>query len=176
MSLYFFYSLLTKIIKISWKKCIFFEEFLLQKSLAFHHPKRTRNSVPAQNLYAGQIFKKVNKIRKYFNCDLRIISVKYGLLHPLKYVKPYDKSLSFQKDIDRIKENVVLELRELVKSYGKIIVMMGKKYQEIIKSELNSNFFVIFDKSGIYGYNKLLKEFEQMTKEKFLKKIEKYQH
>jgi len=47
---------------------------------------QTHNSTPAQNLYAGQIFKKVNKIRKYFHCNLRIISAKYGLLHPLKYV------------------------------------------------------------------------------------------
>ena len=51
---------------------------------------------------------------------------------------------------------------------------MGKNYRQVIEPYFDGKFRVITHKKGIFGYLHLLSYFNTLTKEEFLKEIEKY--
>ncbi len=82
------------------------------------------------------------------NFDLKILSGKYGLLDSNDVISPYNQKIRTKKDILKIRRKVIPKLIKIQEDYDVIIVILGKKYLEVIKPLISVKFLVIYDKRG----------------------------
>ena len=110
-------------------------------------------AAPAKSLYQGVLFRKIKKIVNYNNLDFKILSAKYGILDANDIIKPYEKELKNKKDILELRKRVIPNLKSIEEDYELIIIIMGKKYREVLEPLFisKSKYKMIYDKRGIGG-------------------------
>ena len=129
---------------------------------------------PARDFYTGQLFRMVRKFSELHEFDQRILSGKYGLLTLKDLVDPYDLKISTKADIKRVQDKCLYRLVELHKAYDTIIVILGKKYREVISPILDSKCLILFDKKGIFGYYTLISKFYDLSTLQVLEELSKF--
>lgn len=63
--------------------------------------EKLSRSAPAKDMYTGPLFKKARAYAERVGDDWRIISAKYGLLHPDEVIEPYDETVSGKPQRER---------------------------------------------------------------------------
>lgn len=98
----------------------------------------------AQDLYQGDLFRKARAYAEALGADWRILSAKYGLLHPADVIEPYDLCL------DRL---CTAELRDWGHNVGcrlhimllgdkrPITVLAGRTYRDPVFSSLQGRLY-----------------------------------
>ena len=129
---------------------------------------------PAREFYTGQLSRMVRKFSELHGFEQRIVSGKYGLLTLNDLVDPYDLKISTKADIKRVQDKCLYRLVELHKAYDTIIVILGKKYREVISPILDSKCLVAFDKTGIFGYYTLIAKLNQMSRPQALEELSRF--
>ena len=129
---------------------------------------------PAREFYTGQLFRMMRKFSELHEFEQRIVSGKYGLLTMDDLVDPYDLKISTKADIKRVQDKCLYRLVELHKAYDTIIVILGKKYREVISPIIDSKCLVVFDKKGIFGYYTLIAKLNQLTRPQVLKELSRF--
>jgi len=102
------------------------------------------------------------------------LSGKYGLLDSNEVISPYNQEIRTKKDILKIRRKVIPKLIKIREDYGLIIVILGKKYLEVIEPLISAKFLVIYDKRGIGGYLSLFSRYNKLPKNQLLKELEKF--
>lgn len=122
--------------------------------------KKLNHAAPAKYLYQGVLFKKLRRIVKQNNFDLKILSAKYGLLDSDVLIKPYDKIIKNEEDIIKLREMVLPKLKSIEDDYETIILVMGKKYRDVLKPMFeNEKYKMIYDSRGIGGLTSKLNKY-----------------
>ena len=101
---------------------------------------------PTRDFYTGQLFHMIRKFSELHEFDQRIVSGKYSLLTMDDLVDPYDMKISTKADVKRVQDKCLYRLVELHKAYDSIIVILGKKYREVIAPILDAKCCVIYEK------------------------------
>jgi len=115
------------------------------------------------------------KLAKKQGLDWIVISGKYGLLTPNDIVEPYDSKIKNKADIERIKTLTIPKLNILIEDYDRIIVIMGKNYREVIRSQINEKFIVITDNRGFFGYLSLVSKWNKLSNKEFQMELLNYE-
>ena len=129
---------------------------------------------PAREFYTGQLFRMVRKFSELHGFEQRILSGKYGLLTLDDLVDPYDLKITTKADIKRVQEKCLYRLVELHKTYDTIIIILGKKYREVISPIIDSKCLVAFNKKGIFGYYTLISKLYDLSTLQVLEKLSKF--
>ena len=129
---------------------------------------------PAREFYTGQLFRMVRKFSELHGFEQRILSGKYGLLTLDDLVDPYDLKITTKADIKRVQDKCLYRLVELHKAYDTIIVILGKKYREVISPILDSKCLVAFSKKGIFGYYTLISKFYDLSTLQVLEELSRF--
>lgn len=103
----------------------------------------------AKDMYQGRLFKRVRKLCEKMGWDYVIISAKYGLLFPNDEIAGYEKVIKTKKDIQNLKSIVYEKLKKIIPRYDVILLIMGKRYREVLSDILNENFIILRSKG--YG-------------------------
>ena len=110
---------------------------------------------PAKDLYQGRLFKLVKTYTETNQFDWVIISAEYGLVTPEQVLEPYDTQIKTIGDVKRVHQLVMPVLESTWGDYAKIIVILGKRYRQVIEPELTQlppqKVVIIEDKRGIGG-------------------------
>lgn len=106
-------------------------------------------TAPAKDLYQGQLFKKTRKYCEGSGYDFRIISAKYGFVHPDDELPTYEKMLRKKSDIKAIQPSVEKGLSEIIDTFDTILVIAGKNYRETLRNVIDERF--VFVKSRGIG-------------------------
>ena len=126
---------------------------------------------PAREFYTGQLFRMVRKFAELHNFDQRIVSGKYGLLTLDCLVEPYDMKITNKADVNRVQEKCLYSLVTLHRTYDTIIVVLGKKYKEVLSPILDSKCLVVFNKKGLFAYYSLFARFNKISTEQVLEEL-----
>ncbi|MGV9198640.1 MAG: DUF6884 domain-containing protein [Promethearchaeia archaeon] len=134
------------------------------------------HAAPAIELNQGQLFKMVKRLAEKNNFDIKILSGKHGLLDPHQVIEPYDQKIRTQADIQRIRKHhhIYKRVKEIWRTYEDIIVIMGKKYRQVIEPYYDSKFIVLNHPKGYFGYLSLFSHYNKITKDQFSKEIERF--
>jgi len=133
---------------------------------------KLRSEAKALDIYQGPLFKKVRKFIKYKGIELKILSAKHGLIEKNLLIKPYNKYIKTNKDIEEIQEEVLEKFNKIEKNYDIIILIMGKKYREVFKPVFNhSKLKMIHDPRGIGGMISKMNEYIQKPLSAMLKDL-----
>jgi len=131
--------------------------------------KKLLYAAPAKNLYQGVLFKKIKKLVAYNQLDFMILSAKYGLIHGNDIIKPYDKTLKNKNDILKLRKRVIPKLKVIELNYDLIIIIMGKKYRDVLSPLFNDNKYkMIYDERGIGGLTSKINEYLKCTLNKII--------
>lgn len=146
------------------------------KILLIHSCSFKKLDKPAlvKNFYTGQLFQMLLKLAKNQGLDWIVISGKYGLLKPNDFIEPYDSKIKTKADIKRIQSLTLSKLKPITEKYDKILVIMGKNYREVIRSQINEKFIVITHEKGLFGYLSLVSKCNKMSKEEFKSFLKTY--
>ncbi len=136
--------------------------------------KKLNYPAPAIELNQGQLFKSIKKLAKSHNFDLKILSGKYGLLDSNQIISPYNQRIRVKKDVLRIRRIITPNLIKIHKDYDLIIVILGKKYLEVIEPLIDNKFLILYDRRGIGGYLYLFSKYNKLPKNQLLKELEKF--
>ena len=148
----------------------------LRKVLVINGCSQSKQSHPAQarDFYTGQLFRMVRKFSELHEFDQRILSGKYGLLTMEDLVDPYNQKISTKADIKRVQDKCLYRLVELHKTYDAIIVILGKKYREVISPILDSKCLVAFSKKGIFGYYTIISKLYDLSIPQVLEELSRF--
>ncbi len=148
----------------------------LRKALVINGCSQSKQSqpAPAREFYTGQLFRMVRKFSELHEFDQKILSGKYGLLSMSDLVDPYDLKISTKADVKRVQDKCLYRLVELHKAYDTIIVILGKKYREVISPILDSKCLVAFSKKGIFGYYSLIAKLNQLSRPQALEDLSRF--
>lgn len=112
-------------------------DFLLMNTLLVQSCSATKNKVekptPALEVYDGYFYQIIKKARREnqisSDIDLRILSAKHGLLHPMEDITYYDEKMTDAK-AESLQDEVIHDLnREIEKNgYDYVVLNMGKSY------------------------------------------------
>ncbi len=135
----------------------------LHKVLVINGCSQSKLPQPAQarEFYTGQLFRMVKKFSKIHGFEQRILSGKYGLLTLNDLVDPYDLKITTKADIKRVQDKCLYQLVELHKAYDSIIVILGKKYREVISPILDSK--CLINKKGLFGSYTLISKLYDLS-------------
>lgn len=136
--------------------------------------KKLSYPAPAIDLNQGQLFRSIKKLAKRNDFDIKILSGKYGLLDSNDVISPYNQEIRTKKDILKIKRKIIPKLIKIREYYDLIIVILGKKYLEVIEPLINAKFLVIYDKRGRGGYLSLFSRYNKLPKNQLLRELEKF--
>ncbi len=89
------------------------------------------------------MFKKSRKIAIKLEADLFILSAKHGLIRGSQIVEPYESIIQTKKDAERLRSNLSEKILERLVLYGKVIVIMGQKYREILEPFFRDNWYIL---------------------------------
>jgi hypothetical protein len=92
---------------------------------------------PARDFYLGRLFRLVRQYAEENHFDWRIISAEHGLVDPGQVVTPYDTTLRTAKDEARLRDIVLPALTKIWPAYGRVVVIMGKRYRRVIAPALD---------------------------------------
>ena len=110
---------------------------------------------PAKDLYQGRLFKLVKAYAETNSFNWIIISAEYGLVTPDQVLEPYDTQIKTAGDVKRVHQLVMPALESIWGDYAKIILILGKRYRQVIEPELTQlppqKIVIIEDKRGIGG-------------------------
>ena len=137
--------------------------------------KKAKIELQVKDFYKGQLFLMLKRLCEQNSFDYCLISGKLGLLKPNDLVKPYDMRIKTRKDILRVRELTNGKLEREINEYDKIIVLMGKKYRDVITPLINDKFTIIIDERGIFGYLAKVSLYLKQSKKEFLDTIKKYE-
>lgn len=131
--------------------------------------RKANNPNPARDLYRGTLFRFGREFAETYGYDYRILSAKYGLLHPEEIIEPYNQRISTAADVTRLQLAVLPELAELIPQYEKIIVIGGAMYRRVLAPLIDSSskFEIITDPRGIGGMLQRLRARIEEGKHKF---------
>lgn len=136
--------------------------------------KKLNYAAPAIKLNQGQLFQSIKKLAKSHNFALKILSGKYGLLDSNQIISPYNQKIRTKKDVLRVRRLITHRLIEIHKDYDLIIVMLGKKYLDVIEPLIDNKFLILYDRRGIGGYLSLFSKYNKLSKNQLLKELEKF--
>ncbi len=119
--------------------------------------KKAESTQKAQDLYQGSLFKLGRRYAEINHFDFVILSAKYGLIHPDDKIAPYNQRLNNKKDVKKLQEKVLPQLKPMIDSYDRIITVGGKFYREVIEPLDCDKFENIVDNRGIGGMLQKLK-------------------
>ena len=100
-------------------------------------------SARAEDMYQGKIFEAAKDFANTKKFDYVIISAKYGLLKPDDVIEGYEKVLQSKEDVEAIRGNVEKELKTMLSSYDKILVVGGPRYREVLRDLWDDRFMTI---------------------------------
>lgn len=100
-------------------------------------------SSQAQDMYQGDLFKKVKSYSEAMGFDYVIISAKYGVLHPADSINGYEMQLRTKLDVENIRPEVEQKLRNILASYDNIVVIAGANYRRVLVNLLDDRFVFI---------------------------------
>lgn len=100
-------------------------------------------SFPAEDMYQGDLFRKVRNYAEAMHFDYVIISAKYGVLHPLDTINGYEMQLKTRLDGENIRPDVERKLQAMISPYDKIVVIAGESYRRVLKNILDKRFVFI---------------------------------
>jgi hypothetical protein len=91
--------------------------------------KRTVDTpTPFVDVYDGPIWQQVRK--HWPSSHIAVLSAKHGLLRPGEKIEPYDVQMTEQRLLEIIHDEKQLhEFADLVREYGKVIVVGGELYK-----------------------------------------------
>ncbi|MFA4849528.1 MAG: tRNA-guanine transglycosylase DpdA [Methanoregula sp.] len=100
----------------------------------------SNGKVKAKELYQGTLFKKVRVYAEAMHFDYRIISAKHGLITPDHLITTYDQRLKTICDVEKIRPDVEMKLKQDLLEYDIIAVIAGKKYRLVLGNLVNERF------------------------------------
>ena len=136
--------------------------------------KKLNHAAPAMELNQGQLFRSIKKLAQSHDFDLKILSGKHGLLDSHQIINPYNQEIKTKKDILRVRRIITSRLIEIHEDHDLIIVILGKKYLEVIEPLIDNKFLILYDKRGIGGYLSLLSQYNKLPKKQLLKELEQF--
>ena len=136
--------------------------------------KKLSHAAPAMELNQGQLFKAIKKLALSNHFELKILSGKHGLLDADQIIEPYNLKITTTNDVLRVRRMVSSKLMKIHAQNDLIIVILGKKYLEVIEPLIDTKFIIIQDKRGIGGYLSLLSHFSKLPKNQLLDELEKF--
>lgn len=108
------------------------------------------------NLNQGQLFKAIKKLTTQNQFDIKILSGKFGILEKNQIIEPYNQKIKTKADIKRVREMVIPKVLHIWRQYDQIILIMGKKYREVLTPFFDNKWYVVYDVRGIGGYKFLV--------------------
>ena len=136
--------------------------------------KKLNHAAPAMELNQGQLFRSIKKLAQSHDFNLKILSGKHGLLDSHQIIEPYNQEIKTKKDVLRVRRVITSKLIEIHENYDLIIIILGKKYLEVIEPFIDNKFLILYDKRGIGGYLSLLSQYNKLPKKQLLKELEKF--
>ncbi len=94
--------------------------------------------VPALELYDGYFYRIIKNSAQYQtgtpDVDIRIISAKHGILRPDELIGYYEQKMDTER-AQQLRGSIVPTLQELIqeKNYDRIVINLGKQYQQAIE-------------------------------------------
>jgi len=131
---------------------------------------------PASELYQGDMFKKSRRIAMKLGADFHVLSAKHGLIEGSKIIEPYDTIIQTKKDMDRLRSNLNEKILEKLALYEKVIIIMGKKYREILEPFFKSNYYVLRSSTGLGEFKSLLNDLLTLSPSRFFQTIERWKY
>jgi len=101
----------------------------------------SKKKVEAKNAYLGSVFLYGKKYAEKNKLPYLIISAKYGLLNPNRFIEKYDKKLSNKRDVLQIKNKFRNQIKELFNKYNKILLIGGNQYYRLVFKGFNDKKF-----------------------------------
>lgn len=100
--------------------------------------KPANGPIPALDLYTGYFYKIIEKAKREgefrSDLDLRILSAKYGVIHPEMEIEPYDLRMNHEIATELHKETVN-KLSEIIKdkNYEYVVLNLGAEYKKALE-------------------------------------------
>jgi len=138
--------------------------------------KKLPNPAPAKDLNQGQLFRAIKKLTIQNQFGLKILSGKYGLLEPDQIIEPYNQRIKTKADIKRVREMVIPKIFHIWNHYNQIIIIMGKKYREVLIPFFDKKWIVVYDVRGIGGYKSLVAHYLKLSTSQLLQQLKKFQY
>ena len=90
------------------------------------------------DLYTSAWFRKTRACVEKTGCPWRILSAKYGLVHPEKEIWPYEKTLNTMRVKERRAwaERVLASLGPCLNGVDTVVFFAGRRYREFLEPEL----------------------------------------
>ncbi|MHA1500088.1 MAG: DUF6884 domain-containing protein [Promethearchaeota archaeon] len=108
--------------------------------------------------------------------DFYVLSAKHGLIEGSKIIEPYDTIIQTKKDMDRLRSNLNEKILEKLALYEKVIVIMGKKYREILEPFFRENYYVLRSSTGLGEFKSLLNDLLTLSPSRFFQTIERWKY
>lgn len=101
--------------------------------------------MPARELYVSPWFQKARRHVERKNAEWRILSAKYGLIHPNTVIEPYDTTLNTMHVVERKAwaRRVTSDLTPLLSEGDTVIMLAGQRYREFIEPELRRRSIIV---------------------------------
>ena len=132
------------------------------------------HKAPASELYQGDMFKKSKLIAIKLQADFYILSAKHGLITGSKIIEPYETVIQTKKDKDRLRLNLDGEILENLALYGKVIIIMGQKYKDVLEPFFKNNYYILRTSTGLGEYKTLLNNLTKFSPSRILQALEEY--
>ena len=89
---------------------------------------------PAKEMYISNWFRQARRVVETHGLEWRILSAKYGLLHPDTQIDPYEQTLRGQPIAGRRvwAEGVLEDLLALAQNSNRLIILAGANYREFL--------------------------------------------
>jgi hypothetical protein len=96
--------------------------------------KKRAIPMPARELYTSDWFVKARAYVERTGCPWFILSAEYGLVHPDRTLRPYDRTLNTMSVRERKAwaARVEVELEDQMPPTGHIVVLAGLRYREYL--------------------------------------------
>ena len=132
------------------------------------------HKAPASELYQGNMFKKSKLIAIKLQADFYILSAKHGLITGSKIIEPYETVIQTKKDKDRLRLNLDGKILENLALYGKVIIIMGQKYRNVLEPFFKNNYYILRTSTGLGEYKTLLNNLTKFSPNRILQAFEEY--
>jgi len=130
------------------------------------------HKAPASELYQGDMFKKSKLIAIKLHADFFIVSAKHGLIMGSKIIEPYNTVIQTKKDKDRLRSTLDAKILENLALYGKVIVIMGQKYRDILEPFFKDNYYILRTSTGLGEYKRVLNNLIKCSPNRILQALE----
>ena len=132
------------------------------------------HKAPASELYQGDMFKKSKLFAIKLQADFYILSAKHGLITGSKIIEPYETVIQTKKDKDRLRLNLDGKIFENLALYGKVIIIMGQKYRDVLEPFFKNNYYILRTSTGLGEYKTLLNNLTKFSPNRILQALEEY--